>query len=113
MTNAGQHRHLDLMCKQSLKVMWTKGGHYYGTYLSVRSRDKSHELIHMTHHEPIRIDSNGLLNLLSPQELLHHFGHIAAIRRAIQEVRDKSCSHALCVTNLYKYTNNGPYLSIL
>lgn len=59
-------------------------------YLSVRSWNKSHELIHMTHHEPIRVESNGLLNLLSPQEVLYHFGHIATILGAVETVWDKS-----------------------
>lgn len=69
-------------------------------YLSVRSWDKTHELIHMTHHKPIRVEHNGLLNLLSPQEVLYHFGHVAAILCAIDTVRDRSCQLSFCVLNL-------------
>jgi hypothetical protein len=48
-------------------------------YLFVRSWDKSHEFIHMPNQKPIREQCNGLLDFLCPKEVLHYFGHVAAL----------------------------------
>ena len=50
-------------------------------YLPVRSGNKGHELVHMTHREPIRVQRNGFLDLLSPQEVLNHPCHVATLGR--------------------------------
>lgn len=61
-------------------------------YLSVRCRNKSHEFIYMTNQEPVREQGNGLLNLLGPEEILNHFGHVPSFGRSSDKREICLCS---------------------
>lgn len=60
----------------SNRLIFQFSGLHRRIYLSVRCWNESHEFIYVADKEPVRKQGNGLLNLLSPQEVLNHFGHV-------------------------------------
>ena len=70
---------ISLLC---LYGMW-RGGETWCIYLGAGCWNKGHKFIHVTDEEPIREESDGRLDLLGPQEVLDHLGHVAAVRRPL------------------------------
>lgn len=44
-------------------------------HLCARDGDEGHELVHMAHGQPVRVELHRCLHLLGLQEVLHHLGH--------------------------------------